>query len=428
MSSVPNKQILIDLFAELTNYDFADSLKRHQRDEQGEYATAWEVVRSEIGDSLADGGNSFDPSDFGIKTPYPSEIKDKRDYQKLLMRLAGAMHQRIINGGRFEEELSSAKSFLGRLLDSNYSSTAKAVTLPDTAIATIPPYLLSEAWEDFKKFKSDWNHDIKLNNQRLYEIMLAYWGDIDVKTINRPMIKSLLSRYKDFPKGNILPYKKMEIAQIMDIDEEDIPDEDKVSSKTVNGLLKVCQSFFSRFLTNEKEIYQISPTTKVDWPSKSTGYACFSDSQIIKLKQAAVKLEGWHKWTILLAIYTGARRGDIVGLTHESLRLDDDTGRYYLWINSGKTVAAIRPIPIHNRLIELGFIEFVKGVEGELFPVVFNHHNSLTYHARGLMDNLDIPSANEKGERFSLHRYWQCCLWVSITFKFAFLTVLVFMR
>ncbi|MDI5832296.1 DUF6538 domain-containing protein [Shewanella xiamenensis] len=81
MSSVPNKQVLIALFTELTNYDFADSLKRHQRDEQGEYATAWEVVQSEIGDSLADGGDSFDPSDFGIETPYPSDIKEIiRDY------------------------------------------------------------------------------------------------------------------------------------------------------------------------------------------------------------------------------------------------------------------------------------------------------------------------------------------------------------
>lgn len=94
------------------------------------------------------------------------------------------MHARIINyrGQQFKEALSSAKSCLNELLDSSYSSTSKAVTLPDTAIATTPPYLLSEAWEDFKRFKSDWNHDIKLNNQRLYEIMLAYWGDIDVKT------------------------------------------------------------------------------------------------------------------------------------------------------------------------------------------------------------------------------------------------------
>lgn len=66
MSSVPNKQILRDLFEELTNYDFADSLRRHQRDGQGEYATAWEVAQSEIGDSLTDGGDSFDPRDFGV--------------------------------------------------------------------------------------------------------------------------------------------------------------------------------------------------------------------------------------------------------------------------------------------------------------------------------------------------------------------------
>lgn len=58
----------------------------------------------------------------------------------------------------------------------------------------------------------------------------------------------------------------MGIAQIMAIDEEDIPNEDKVSSKTVNGLLKVCQSFLVASLQMKKRF------TKYPQQQRLTGH------------------------------------------------------------------------------------------------------------------------------------------------------------
>lgn len=414
MSSVSNKQILLDLFAELTDYTFIDNLTRYQRVEQGEFATAWEVVQSEIGDSLADGGHSFDPTDFGIKTPYPEDIKDKRDYQRLLSKLADAKHQRIINdeSPQFEEKLEEAKSYLKKLLSSGepvkqavVNNPPKVLMLPHVNPSFTKPYLLSEAWKDFRAFKSHWSEKISKDNQRLYEVMLEYWGDVDVKTIDKTMIKSVISRYAAFPKGNIKPYNEMTVAEIMAIDEEDIDDEDKIASRRVRGLYTLCQSFFSRFLTSEKDIYTTSPTANVKFEFSSRVFACLSDTQVRKLKDAAIKQDGWKKWTILLAIYTGARRGDIAGLTHHSLKKDEDTDRYYLWIDSGKTAAAIRPIPVHNTLIDLGFIAFAKGSKGKLFPKVAKNPSLLTYHARELMSSVDIPLVDDKNQRFSLHSF-----------------------
>lgn len=66
------------------------------------------------------------------------------------------------------------------------------------------------------------------------------------------MVKGLLSRYQDFPKGNIKPYHAMTVREVMAFDEEDIAEYEKVSAKTVKGLLKLCQSFFSAYLTVER--------------------------------------------------------------------------------------------------------------------------------------------------------------------------------
>lgn len=382
---------LKQLFAELTDYSWADSLSEQERDPQNERngAVMFELMADDIRDSLKNGGARYDPSYYGLKTIPPADIEVRRDFEHLALTLSEAMAVRIRNGRSptFERLLIEAKQ------------------LAEADSEAVKPYLLSEAWADFTGFKSDWTDKIRGNNQRLYEVMLEFWGDVDVSAINKQMIKTLLSRYEDFPKGNITPYSKMSVADIMAIDEEGIAEKDKISSKTVKGLLKLCQSFFSSFLTSEKDIFTVSPTSTVKYDSKSIGYASFSDTQIKKLKQEVIKIHGWRKWTILLAIYTGARRGDIVGLTRNSLKEDEDTGRYYLWIDSGKTDAATRPIPIHQDLIDIGFIKFIEVIEGELFPEIAKHHNQLTYHARDLMSALAIPSENEKGQRYSLHSF-----------------------
>ncbi|WP_167692950.1 tyrosine-type recombinase/integrase [Shewanella japonica] len=382
---------LKQLFAELTDYSWADGLQEHERDLRNENnaTTMFEVMGDDIRDSLKNGGGKYDPSDYGLKTLPPAEIEPRRDFEQLALTLSEAMIERIWNGG-------------SETFDSLYYK-AKEQSELDTAVAK--PYLLSEAWADFRVFKSDWKSKVADANHRLYQVMLEFWGDIDILQVDRQMIKGVLSRYQDFPKRNIKPYHSMSVQEVMAIDEEEIANKSKVAPKTVKELLKLCQSFFSAYLTIEKGIFQISPTANVKYEVKSVSYASFSDTQIKKLKEKAISLGGWKQWTILLAIYTGARRGDIVGLTRNSLKIDEDTERYYLWIDSGKTDAATRPIPIHQELIDLGLIEFIEGIEGELFPEIAKHHNRLTYHARALMDSLQIPSENERGQRYSLHSF-----------------------
>ncbi len=218
------------LFDELSDFSEVDSLREHQRNEDNEIVQGYIEAESQARHSLQDGGGHIDLSnDWSIKTPLPTDLSALRDVERLFAVMMQAQSERALNGvsERFEGLYSKAK----KLSDINPNENK-------------PSYLLSQAWADFIEYKGDWTHKQKTQNIRYFSIMLEYFGDIDITSITKQKIKSLLNRYQDFPKGNINPYRKMTVAEIMAIDESEIESKDKIRPKLVKELLKLCQSFF----------------------------------------------------------------------------------------------------------------------------------------------------------------------------------------
>ena len=80
-------------------------------------------------------------------------------------------------------------------------------------------------------------------------------------------------------------------------------------------------------------------------------------------------------WGPLLAAYTGARREEIMGLRIEEVQLDGVIPFLAIQpnVNRGlKNDAAVRDLPLHSRIMELGFADYVAGLkacgEVDLFP------------------------------------------------------------
>lgn len=74
----------------------------------------------------------------------------------------------------------------------------------------------------------------------------------------------------------------------------------------------------------------------------------------------------WRYWSVLLYVYTGARLNEIASLTPDDVIKDDESGIYYIRITDEeeskkkvKTIAAKRIVPLHPKLIELGFLDYV---------------------------------------------------------------------
>lgn len=72
-------------------------------------------------------------------------------------------------------------------------------------------------------------------------------------------------------------------------------------------------------------------------------------------------------WGALIAVYTGARRNEIAALLPDDVKKDDASGLWYFDITDDeeqgkelKSSAAKRIVPVHSRLIELGFMDFVE--------------------------------------------------------------------
>ncbi|MBR9728138.1 DUF6538 domain-containing protein [Shewanella intestini] len=178
LSKVANKKLLIkrinamkhpspalsQLFAELTDYTAIDGLEAHERLPEGRWAPVFDVMDSELRDSLKNGGGRFTPSDYNIKTLPPSDSTELLDYENLALRLIQAMESRLRNGRCVEHDTLLCRA--RELLNTN--------TKEDKL------YLLSVAWEDFvewkTKSKSPWSKEILRSNKATYQLMLARWG------------------------------------------------------------------------------------------------------------------------------------------------------------------------------------------------------------------------------------------------------------
>lgn len=76
--------------------------------------------------------------------------------------------------------------------------------------------------------------------------------------------------------------------------------------------------------------------------------------------------QSYRFWVPLLALFTGARMGEICGLERSQVKIDGE--RKWIDIHSSKTGKQY-PVPVHPELERIGFLAFVKKAKGgKLFP------------------------------------------------------------
>lgn len=104
--------------------------------------------------------------------------------------------------------------------------------------------------------------------------------------------------------------------------------------------------------------------------------------------------------------YTGARRSEIATLTKGQVCFDDDSIRHYLLIRDGKTDNATRQIPIHQHLIDLGFLQFVEASNDVLFPEVSGTNMAkIGKELTTIREKLAIPYLDIHNQRRIVHSF-----------------------
>ena len=101
--------------------------------------------------------------------------------------------------------------------------------------------------------------------------------------------------------------------------------------------------------------------------SKVSGsYKVFTENEIVQIfepKRYLARNKSVDEfWVPLLALYSGARLGEVTDLNLEDIGIDADSGVPYMQIGT-KNENSVRKVPIHDTLIEMGFLDIVEHVK-----------------------------------------------------------------
>lgn len=263
--------------------------------------------------------------------------------------------------------------------------------------------LLSEAWAQYVKDKGQkWRVSIAKENQRFYDVLLYVIGDKPIDMVTKQNIREALKVTENLPTRTKLPYSRLSLPECIDYD---VPEEDLISSQHVEKHLKIWRSLFKIYLVDTKDLLEKSPTDGISYEVRPNRRGHYNASELAKLKTKLFALDDtdWRKWYFLALIYTGARRGELSAIKKRDVRKDDETGRWYIFIEEGKTDHAQRQIPLHSKL-EAGLIKLIEHLKPD--DSVFNglpNYTATTDEWIGIMNDLNIPDYDEFGLKRRLH-------------------------
>lgn len=279
-------------------------------------------------------------------------------------------------------------------------ATKQAVATVDAPDDDNTP-LLSEAWKLFVAEKGkNWAITIARENNRFYEVLMHVLGDVPVGSITKQHIRQTLAVIEDLPRRNLKPYSEMSLSECIDLD---VPEDDLISSANVKKHLKIYSSFFKVFLKDEKDILEKSPTEGIKYEVQENKGGHYSKPEMKRLIERLSTYTDWRKDYFLTLIYTGARRGEMAAIRKEHIRKDEETGRYYIFVEGGKTEHAQRQIPLSKQIEALLLARIRPLKPNDLVFGDLPTYEHIAFQWRSLMEECNIPKYNEFGQKRVIH-------------------------
>lgn len=234
-------------------------------------------------------------------------------------------------------------------------------------------------------------------------------GDKAIQSITTIDLEKALHLYMKTPKLNVLPYKQMDVIEILKLsDSGSIDDGDLITQSHAEKVKKYYSEVFNYAISDNLLTHNPADRIKIKFESNSWGR--YSDEDLTKIKKALlVQPDTGYKWAILTLMYTGARAKEIWSLRKEFVLFDEKENIHYLKISdkygSVKTKASLRDIPIHSDLIELGFLDYVNRQQNErVFPEVKSTEAMLHYFNQ-IKSSLGIADLDNNDRKKVLHSF-----------------------
>ncbi|MGO2282439.1 tyrosine-type recombinase/integrase [Vibrio casei] len=225
-----------------------------------------------------------------------------------------------------------------------------------------------------------------------------YFGSTNIHDIDYSQFDEMLVTLTAFPKRKE-HYKKMSMEECLDLARSGDTPEDARQDKQLGRV----KSKFNRFFTwlYDTNILEENPITKSRFKrfTDLSSRGAFNKSELNKLRAYYDSLDlDDHGACFYMQLFGGMRNKEILAITLEDIRTDDDTGVLYFYIKGTKTDNAQRRVPIHKYLIDRGVVDYIKANNG------FNiSSEALSMMFTKLLRKLDIDNLNEQGELLSFY-------------------------
>ncbi len=305
---------------------------------------------------------------------------------------AHKMKVRIFKGGGAEieadtlEEAKEARAIVEEYAKTNSRAAQQAVAaLPSSRCGTSLEKARDKFLTERTATLSEFGTMPKLKG--VLKAFIAFIGNTDVAMV--------------LP-SNVLEYKEKMLA-------------DKKAATTINDHLVALTGFFDYCINNKIAAAMQNPARGLLIPgahNKAESYDVFTREEIARIFATGpylkkMKLPDFY-WGPLIALFTGARAEEIASLTVDQIYAVK--GIWIIDILKGKTENAVRRVPIHERLLELGLVDYCQAIRSagykRLFPHLSKGKNGYKKNmCRIFGEHLDTPAVNIVNELKVFHSF-----------------------
>jgi integrase len=186
------------------------------------------------------------------------------------------------------------------------------------------------------------------------------------------------------------------------------------SASRINKIISILKDLFS-YGINNRHYFAANPfeniAIKSNAKKKSRSYEQFTQEELGRIFQKDVYLKEMKKpdyfWLPFLAMYSGARLEELASLTFEQIKQENS-----IWIfdiKKAKTENSVRKIPIHKRILESDFFNYLEKADktnGQIFPLLKDGKNGFSKNtSRKFGEYLDLPEINVTSSQKVFHSF-----------------------
>ena len=292
-----------------------------------------------------------------------------------------------------ESKINHLKAIYTNINNGYYNKALKTIHKPQAkAIESKEIKTISMLKEDFIKYQSrldNWSKDNTQLADRTFNMLELYFNDKPIFDIKLNDLMDFRDTMQEIPT-KLTTYKEFE-NKSLDYILENSEDYDNLTNSTINKYINKANQFL-------KWAYQEDYLHKKDFiipkfPNDTKSRLPYANEEIQAIKELVSKDENIEiNFITLVATYQGMRLKEITQLRKEDIITTNNIPCISINTNEDKTtktIKSIRTIPIHPKLIELGFLNFVKSKENNLFNI--NNKDFSSYYRKNYK-NLINPS------------------------------------